>query len=426
MRVACAGVRMRECVYNPWRMPRRFSAGWIRSAFCVLVSLAAIAGADAERVDTNPLNREPDVQEAFRVFYNMDYDQALPQFEKIQREHPGNPMATAYLLDAVLFRELNRLDLLDTTFYANDGFLTGKHTVIEDPRVRDRVRDLSSQAIDEANAQLKINPDDVNALFARGWVRSMQAVYSAMVQRAFGGGLKQAFGARSDCDRVLQLDPNYVDAELVTGVYQYVVGSLNVAFKVLVGIVGIHGSKGSGLALLRDDSERGVITRVEAKTSMMLFLRREAKYQAAVEIAKGMAEEYPHDYLFLLEEANLEKDAGDGTAAIHTYGRLLEKAKQPGYFPNAHMELTYFGYGDTLRGQKRFSEAVAAFREGAAEATTSPELKRRCLLEAGKTFDLMKEHDHAVEQYQAVINAGSDTAQGEQARKYMKSAYTGK
>jgi tetratricopeptide (TPR) repeat protein len=254
----------------------------------------------------------------------------------------------------------------------------------------------------------------------------MQAVYSAMVERAFAAGLRQALGARNDCDRVLQLDPSYIDAELVTGVYQYVVGSLNVAFKVLIGIMGIHGSKGAGLALLRDDGEHGVITRVEAKTSMMLFLRREANYEAAVAIAKQLAEEYPHDYLFLLEEANLEKDAGDGLIAVGTYERLIQIAKQPGYFPNAHMELAYFGLGDTLRGQKQYAESVAAYREGAFQSTTSPELKRRCLLEAGKTYDLMREHDKAVEQYQAVLSAGSDTAQGDLARRYMKSAYTGK
>lgn len=402
-----------------------FRAGWISAAVCLsLLTVGAIRG-HAEHLDTNPLNREPDVQEAFRHFYNMDYDEALPRFENIREEHPGNPMATAYLLDAVLFRELNRLDLLDTTFYANDGFLTGKHTVIEDPKVRERIHDLSDAAIDEANAELKTNPNDINALFARGWVRSMQAVYSAMVERAFPGALRQALGARNDCDRVLQLDPGYVDAELVTGVYQYVVGSLNVAFKILIGIMGIHGSKGAGLALLRDDGERRVITRVEAKTAMMLFLRREAKYDAAVAIAKQLAEEYPHDYLFLLEEANLEKDAGDGMVAVGTYQRLIRIAKQPGYFPNAHMELAWFGLGDTLRGQKQYAEAVAAYREGAFQPTTSPELKRRCLLEAGKTYDLMREHDKAVEQYQAVLSAGSETAQGELARRYIKSAYTG-
>ena len=401
-------------------------AGCIAAAVCASLMMPGAVCARAERVDTNPLSQQPEVQEAFQLFYNMDYDDALPRFEKIQREHPNDPMATAYLLDAVEFRELNRLDLLDTTFYANDGFLTGKHTVIEDPKVRDRIRALGDQAVNQANAELRANPNDVNALFARGWVRSLEATYAAMVERAFVGGLKQALGARSDCDRALQLDPNYVDAELVTGVYQYVVGALSMPFKVMVGVVGIHGSKGAGLALLRDDSERGVITRVEAETAMMLFLRREGKYEPAVEIAKGMAQEYPHDYLFRLEEANLEKDAGEGMVAVDSYQRLIEMAKRPGYFPNAHLELAYFGLGDTLRGQKQYSEAVDAYRDGAVQAATSPELKRRCLLETGKTFDLMREHDKAIQQYEAVLNAGSDTVQGDQARRYMKSAYTGK
>ena len=321
--------------------------GSIATGVWVLLLMPGTLCVRAETVDTNPLNRQPEVREAFQLFYNMDYDEALPRFEKIQREHPNDPMATAYLLDAVEFRELNRLDLLDTTFYANDGFLTGKHTVVEDPKVRDRIRALGDQAVNQANAELKANPNDVNALFARGWVRSLEATYAAIVERAFVGSLKQALGARSDCDRVLQLDPNYVDAELVTGVYEYVVGALSMPFKVVVGVVGIHGSKGAGLALLRDDAERGVITRVEARTSMMLFLRREAKYEAAVEIAKGMAEEYPHDYLFRLEEANLEKDAGDGMVAVETYQRLIEMAKRPGYYPNAHLELAYFGLGDS-------------------------------------------------------------------------------
>jgi tetratricopeptide (TPR) repeat protein len=395
--------------------------------FCLaslLIPAAAHAAQDA--VDTDPLNRTPEVREAFQHFYSMDYDNAMARFERIHREHPNDPMATDYLLNATLFRELNRLDLLDTTFYANDGFLTGKHTVQEDPKVRDRIRALADEANDEANAELKTNPNDVNALFARGWTKAFVAIYDALVERSFGAGLRQAMSARGDCDKVLQLDPHYVDAELVVGVYQYVVGSLPFAFKLLVGIVGIRGSKGSGMALLRDAGDHGVVTRVEAKTSMMLFLRREAKYPPAIAIAKQLAEEYPHDYLFSLEEANLEKDGGDGMTAVRTYQRLIDAAQHSGYFPNAHMELAYFGLGDSLRGQNRYAEAVEAYRQGAMQPTTSPELKRRCLLDAGESYDLMGDHAKALEQYQAVLAAGSDTAQGDTARKYMKSAYVGK
>lgn len=399
-------------------------ASRLLAVFSLLMVLATASG-HAETVNTNPLNQRPEVREAFQNFYNMNYDEALARFERIQREHPDDPIATAYLLDAVLFRELNRLDLLDTTFYANDGFLTGKHTVTEDPKVRDQIRTLADQAVAQANAQLKTNPNDVNALFARGWARSLQATYLAMAERAFGAGLKQALGARSDCDKVLQVDPHYVDAKLVVGVYQYVVGALPFAFKLLVGFVGIRGSKTTGMAMLRDDAAHGVITQVEAKTSMMLFLRREGKYQEAVGIARSLAEQYPHDYLFYLEEANLEKDAGAGMVAVDAYQHLIDLAKRPGYYPGAHLELAYFGLGDSLRGQKKYADAVQAYRDGALQPTTSPELKRRCLLEAGKTYDLMREHDRAMQQYEAVLNAGSDTVQGQLARKYMKNRYTG-
>ena len=389
------------------------------------VLFAASAKADTP-VDTDPLNRTPEIQDAFRHFYNLDYDGAIARFQHIQTVHPDDPLATAYVLDAVLFRELNRLDLLDTTFYANDGFLTGKHTVVEDPKARDQIKQLADKAVDQADAQLKTNPNDVNALFARGWARSLEATYLAMVERAFGSGLHLALGARSDNAKVLQLDPRYEDAKLVVGVYQYVVGALPFAFKLLVGFAGIHGSKVDGMAMLHDVAEHGVITQVEAKTTMMLFLRREGKYSEAEAVARSLAEQYPHDFLFCLEEANLEKDAGESAKAIESYRRVLSEARKPGYFDSAHVELAYYGLGDTLRGQRMYMDAVQAYHDAAFTPSTSPELKRRCLLEAGKTYDLMMDHPKAVQQYQAVLDNGSDTVQGDQAKKYMRTAYTGR
>ena len=386
--------------------------------------LTAAVAVPAQTVDTNPLNRAPETRAAFACFYVMDYNGALQRFQAIQAAHPQDPIATDYVLDVTLFKELFRLDLLDTTFYANDGFLTGKHTVAEDPKVRDQIKALADKAYDQANAELQANPNDVNALFARGWARSLEATYLAMVERSFGAGLKLALGAKNDHEKVLELNPNYIDAKMVVGIYQYVVGALPFAFKLLIGFAGIHGSKTTGMALLQDAAARGVITSVESRTAMMLFLRREAKYPQAFDIAHGLAMEYPHDFLFCLEEANLLKDGGDGPRAIAQYRVVVENAKRPGYFPSSHLELAYFGLADTLRGQKRYSEAADTYREAAYLPTTSPELKRRCLLAAGEVYDLMNDHERARQQYQAVIDAGSDSTQADQARKYQKSAYS--
>ena len=380
----------------------------------------------ADTVATDPLNRDLKVREAFDRFYIMDYPGSISRFKAIRSEHPKNPIATDYLLYASVFEELFRLDLLDTTFYANDGFLTGKHTVVEDPQARDQIKGLAEQAVEESDQLLQINPNDINALFARGWAKSLEAAYVAMVERSFSAALKLALQARNDHVKVLQLNPNYVDAKLVVGNYEYVVGALSLPFKILMGFAGIHGSKATGMEMLRDAGARGVITSVEARICMMLFLRREAKYQEAEQIAEGLVTQYPRDFLFHLEVANLKKDSGQGLKAISSYRDVIELSKKPGYFPSTHLELVYFGLGDTLRGQKMYADAVDAFDKGATQPTISPELKRRCLLAAGQIYDLMRDRDKARQQYQAVIDLGKDTVQADQARKFMRSAYAGR
>ena len=376
-------------------------------------------------VDTAALNKTDAVRASFAAFYVMDYETAMQGFVKIAAEHPNDPLATDFVLDATIFRELNRLDLLDTTFYANDGFLTGKHTVVEDTKVRDEVRRLADKAIGQANARLTANGKDVDALYARGWARSLEATYMALVERSFVPALKLAIGAKNDDEAVLKIDPNYVDANLVVGTYQYVVGALPVSFRLLVGIAGISGSKEKGMAMLRTSAANGVRTSIEARTCMMLFLRREAKYGEAEAIARTLASQYPHGYLFQLEVANLEKDAGEGQKSIDQYRRVLEQARQPGYFHNAHLELGYFGLGDTLRGQKQYEQAAAAYRSAAGMPGVSPELKQRCLVAAGKSFDLLHDHSRASQSYQEAVDAGSDTVQGAEARKLMRKPFTG-
>ncbi len=387
--------------------------------------LAAASLASASEVHTNPLNRDPLVRDAFEHYYNLDYPGAIERFERVKAVHPGDPMPTALLMDAVVFQELYRKDLLDTTFYANDGFLTGRHATQEDPMTRDRIMRLGDEAIREADARLGKNPNDVDALYARAWARALECTYLAMVQRGFGAGFHLAIKAKDDDVRVLQIDPDYVDAKLVVGVYEYVVGALPWPFKLLIGFAGITGSKTKGMEMLNDAGKRGVITSVEARTTIALFLRREAKYKEAIQVIRELKREYPHDFLFCLEDANLRKDDGEGMAAVDAYREVLAANAKPGYFYSARMELAYFGLGDALRGQRHFGEAAQSYEQAAWTQNVGPELKIRSLLDAGECHDLNGERQLAVKDYQAAINAGPDTSRAGTARKYLRNAYTG-
>ena len=398
---------------------------WGASLATGVLLIFAATGLHAATVDTNPMNNDAPVREAYQHFYNLDYSGAVERFQVYHQEHPGDPQATAYLMYALIFQELYRQDLLDTTFYASDGFLTGKHVTEEDPKVRARILALGDEAVREADWRLKQNPNDVNALFTRGWVRSLLCTYVAMVERSFGAGFRLAMKAKDDSSRALQLDPNYVDAKLVVGVYQYVVGALPWPFKLMIGFAGITGSKSKGMALLEDAGNRGVITSVDARTAIALFLRREGKYQQAIQVIRGLEREYPHNFLFQLEEANLRKDSGEGMVAVAAYRKLLNADTDPGYFASAKLELADFGLGDALRGQRHYAEAAAAYEHAGNTPGAGPELKLRSFLAAGECRDLNGERQLAIRNYKAVIAAGPNSSRADTARKWLRSPYRG-
>jgi tetratricopeptide (TPR) repeat protein len=203
------------------------------------------------------------------------------------------------------------------------------------------------------------------------------------------------------------------------------VGALPLPFKLLIGFAGITGSKSRGLAMLTDDGNRGITTNVEARTTIALFLRREGRYKEAIQVVQTLKDEYPRDYLFNLEDANLRKDAGEGMGAVEAYRDILAAAAKPGYFYSARLELTDFGLGDALRGQRHFDEAAQAYEQAAGTANVGAELKIRSLLAAGECHDLNNERQLAMRDYQEAIDAGPATSRADTARKYLRTAYRG-
>jgi len=401
-----------------WKLVVQALAG-----FAILLT-AALVRADT-KVHTNPENLDPEVREAYHYFYLLDYPAAVERFERFHEEHPGDPQATALLLNAVVFQELYREDLLDTTFYANDGFLTGKHATEEDPKTRDRIFALADEAVHEADVRVNKNANDVDALYARGWARSLRCTYVAMVERGFGAGFRLASKAKDDCARVLEIDPEYLDAKLVTGVYQYVVGALPFPFKLVIGFVGITGSKSKGMEMLRDDARRGLSNNVEARTVIALFLRREGRYKEAIDVVRSLKQQFPRNYLFCLEEANLRKEGGEGMGAVHAYEEIVADSGRPGYFADAKLELTYFGLGDALRGQRHYAEAAHAYEKAAFFNGTGIELKVRTLLAAGECHDVLGDRQAALRDYQEAVKAGPNSSRADTARRRLKSPYHG-
>lgn len=391
---------------------------------CAQPSYAQLAPTSAAHTD--PINLTSQVRDAHEHFYNLDYEGALSRFEAIQRANPQSALATDYVLMVLIFRELYHQDLLDTTYYAHDSFLTSKRDVPVPEATRQRIESLTSSALTLCDRQIKANPNDKNAWFARGYARGMHAAYITLVDHSFVAAARQGLAARNDSEQVLKLDPDYADAKMAVGIQQFAVASLPRVLRMMVGIAGVSGSKEKGLDLLRECAAHGIVNNIESRTALSLFLRHDGRYPEALAVQHGLAEQFPRDYLFRLEEANLTKDQGHAAGAIAAYRRVLDDARKPGYFFGPRLQLTYFGLADTQRGQNDLESAAQNYVLAAMQPNCSDWLRKRAQLNAGQMNDLLLRRDQALALYQLASTGGGDQSQTESARRYLKAPYTGK
>jgi tetratricopeptide (TPR) repeat protein len=375
---------------------------------------------------TDPLNLQPAVRDAYLHFYNLDYDGALARFNQVLAANQNNPIAYAYVLMVTIFRELYHQDLLDTTYYAHDSFLTSKRRIDIPDQTRQKIEDLTNHIGDMVDQRMKSDSQDKNALFARSYSRGLHAAFITLADHSYVAAARQGLAARNDSEAVLKIDPQYADADLAIGIQQFAVASLPRMVRLLVGFAGVGGNKEKGLALLHISAEHGVITSVEARTTLSLFLRHDGRYPEALNMEHGLAEQYPHNYLFRLEEANLTKDEGNGLAAIAIYKQVLTDARKPGFFAGARLQMAWFGLADTERGQGNVEDAAKHYLESSEQPDNSDWLRKRAELNAGEMLDLMHDHNAAVQQYQKAAAPGGDQTQADMARKLMKSSYSGK
>jgi len=391
-----------------------------------LLLLATLPAAAQPALHTDPLNLTPPVRQSLQLFYNLNFDAALKIQEQVAREHPDDPMASNYILTTLIFRELYNQDLLDTTYYAHNSFLTVKRDVNVSPAARTRIDDLTSKVIHLTDAQLAANPNDANALFARGYAKGMHAVFITLVDHAFAAAARQGFAARNDSEAALKIDPLYADAWMAIGIQRFAVASLPGWLRFIVGFMGANGNKKEGLADLRKSAALGTVTPVESRTVLSLFLRHDAQYPAALDVQRDLQKEYPHNYIFCLEVANLLKDEGHGLEAIAAYKQVLDTAAKPGYFTNPRLELAWFGMADTQRGYNQIKEAAYGYTQAASQPDSSDWLRKRAELSAGQMYDLLHQRSDAVHMYQQVLQPGGDQTQAEAARKYLQTPYQGK
>ncbi len=363
-------------------------------------------------------------EQGFIRFYNMEYEAAIKDFEESLAKHPDDPYAVNHLLEGVLFQELHREGKLDAELYLSNQFVHMKRQE-PDPRAIARVEKLTGRALELENAQLKKNPNDVDALYARSVTQGLRAVKEALISREWFTSLRSGFAAYDDSKSILEIKPDFSDAKLIVGIYNYVVGSLPWPMKMAALLVTIHGSRSKGLALIREAAESDGEASVDARTTLALFLAREHHYDQALELTDWLAGTFPHNFIFGLSRAGLLKDAGKIPESIASYRQLIEAGKK-GQFGNQDPGPAAVSLGNLLRSKRDWRAAADAY--DSAETLPHPDenLVASARLAAGEMYDMAGERELAVNRYQAVVKDSSDPELVDRAKELLARPYHGK
>jgi tetratricopeptide (TPR) repeat protein len=369
------------------------------------------------------------------ALYNLDYDEAQKDFKEIVRLYPTHPAGPQLLAARLWIKTLYESRRLQSSLYSSESFYSsGDDTV--DPKIITEFRNLTREAKRLAESRLKQNPKDIEALDWLATIEGLKASFEEAVERRHFAALRDGDDAVDHHREVLKLDPNFIDAGLTTGLYEYVVGSLPLPIKVIAGLTGFRGSKKRGLQMLERVAKEGNWSRDDAKTLLIVLYTREKRYADALAHARELTAKYPRNYLFRLEaadalvaQAEVERKAKNIEAAIKaereafaTFDELLHDRSVRATVSQA-LDLVHFKYGEVLltagEGERAAREFLAATKVQRAE----PALVTMAHLYAARAFDLAGKRDEALAQYREVLTRPDIYAAHDEAKKGLRQPY---
>ncbi|HEU4769000.1 MAG TPA: hypothetical protein VFS77_16565 [Pyrinomonadaceae bacterium] len=381
---------------------------------------------DTERIRFDQLR-----DNGFEALYNLDYETATFHFSDIARSFPQHPAGSQYLASTLLLETLYKSRRLQASLYSSKSFYSGSDDKA-DPKVIKQFRTLTREAQRLAEARLKEYPKDTEALYFLGNVAAAKASFEEAVERRHFAALRDGSEAVAKHRMVVQLDPNYVDAELTIGMYEYVVGSLPFPVKLMAGIFGAQGSKKRGIATIERVAKLGKASRDQARSLLVILYFREKRYSEAAEQARQLSAKYPRNYLYRLETADalvsqataaskIKQTPGSTESAAEAYSiyQSLLRDKEVAGTQGHLKDLIHFKYGEALMKTGRNEQAVMEFLSAAKTEEADEKLVTMAHLYAAEALDAENKRGEALAQYRLVLSRPDAYDAHVQARKRL-------
>lgn len=365
------------------------------------------------------------VEEGYDHFYNLEYEECIDDFQRAIAQNPSDPELHNHLAQAIVFREMYRDGALESELVSGNNSFLRRPKLNPSPETEKWFLAEVAKAMELAQARLKTNANDTTAMYALGISYGLRSNYYWVVKKDWRNSLKDATAARRLHNRITQLEPENVDARLVEGLHDYIVGSLSWHWRMLGFLIGIHGDKQEGIRIVQDVAAHGKANRVDAEIFLGALYRRENQTRKAVPIVQDLIRRFPRNYLLRLELSQMYSMAGDGADALETVRDVarLKMEHAPGYdrvpwekiyFQEGTIQFWYNDLGDALENMRKVTAAAQEL-----DLNTGV----YAWLRIGQIYDLKHQRQQALDAYRKAIAYAPEAEAAQESKKYLSSPY---
>jgi len=388
---------------------------------CLLLLVVILVSLTSQSQSTGLRHSPPDlVAESIDHLRNLEYDQASQQLETWLKSHPDDLRARNYLAISILYQEMFHRGVLESRVYGHGGDVFKASKVDLTPEFQQELLSVLERAQNLADQRTKSDPKDKEALYWAGVSHGTRATYHFTLRKEYMAALHEATDAFKLHRSLLELDPNYVDAYLIVGMNNYIVGSLPWYVKAVASLSGRHGDKAEGIKQVRRVTQEGKYAREDARLMLAVLYQREKMYRDALQLYEEMERDHPRNYLLPGEVATLHGVLNEWPAAAAVDDSILQRhhSGEAGY-TQIPLERTLYYAGEAYERSEKPEAALSRYSE-AASLASSDRYRYRALVRAGDILVQLHRKDEAIAYYKRVTDETPDSDEGIAARQSLQ------
>ncbi|MCL4797315.1 MAG: DUF3808 domain-containing protein [Bryobacteraceae bacterium] len=369
---------------------------------------------------------DPLIEKGYEHFYSVEYPESVAAFQKAVNAKPGDPNRRNHLAQALLFSLMYRSGALESQLVTGADSFVRRARVEATPEEDRRFHAEIDRALELTRAGVEALPPDWDAMYAHGVALGLRGTYNFLVKRSWLDSLRDLTAGRKLHNRVIEAQPERIDARMMQGVHDYVVGSLPWGYRMLGFLTGFRGDRQQGIRTLQLVAEKGADNQVDAMILLGVAYRRERHSEAAVPLLEELERRFPRNFLFIFELAEMYADQGRRDEALAALDRITERKKSalPG-FKTLPAERIDYARGNLLFWFERWADAIPPLRRAAAGAERlNLHAAQMSWLRLGQCLDLTGSREQAGKAYREAAALSPATPQAREALRYQNSPFT--